>query len=147
VGPGVDHQQVGCTWAGSEGIASLSLNGDINIFDQRTGDSPSTILPVSSTSVPIHVRIVVRFIMLQGIQTPITSLALSRDNTLFASSSDGKVVAFSSSGEAERAKGDGHSSKIVALSSSGDHIYSTGFDDRVREIDAPARSFTSVFVF
>ncbi|KAF9517484.1 hypothetical protein BS47DRAFT_1339315 [Hydnum rufescens UP504] len=123
VGPGVDHQQVGCTWAGSEGIASLSLNGDINIFDQRTGDRPSRILP--------------------GIQTPITSLALSRDKTLFASSSDGKVVAFSSSGEAERAKGDGHSSKILALSSSGDHIYSTGFDDRVREIDAPARSFTS----
>lgn len=46
VGSGVDHQQVGNTWTPSSGIASLSLGGDLNIFDPRVGDKASKIFSV-----------------------------------------------------------------------------------------------------
>jgi WD repeat-containing protein 1 (actin-interacting protein 1) len=50
VGPAVDHQQVGNTWAGAENIISLSLNGELNIFDRRVGDKPTHVLYVSHMS-------------------------------------------------------------------------------------------------
>ena len=50
LGTGVDHQQVGNTWSGDKDIVSLSLSGDMNIFDQRVGDKPARVLSVSSVS-------------------------------------------------------------------------------------------------
>jgi WD repeat-containing protein 1 (actin-interacting protein 1) len=44
LGSGVDHQQVGNTWAGPENIVSLSMSGTINIFDRRQGAKPSRFL-------------------------------------------------------------------------------------------------------
>lgn len=46
LGGGVEHQQVGNTWAGDEDIVSLSVGGDLNIFDRRDGDRPRKILHV-----------------------------------------------------------------------------------------------------
>lgn len=46
VGSGVDHQQVGNTWTASSGIVSLSLGGDLNIFDPRVGDKASKVFNV-----------------------------------------------------------------------------------------------------
>jgi WD40 repeat protein len=46
LGSGVEHQQVGNTWAGDEDIVSLSVGGDLNIFDRRSGDRPRKILYV-----------------------------------------------------------------------------------------------------
>lgn len=43
VGAGVPNQQVGNTWAGSSpdtGIVSLSMGGNLNVFDRRSGDGP-----------------------------------------------------------------------------------------------------------
>ena len=45
-GEGVEHQQVGNAWAPSANgeIVSLSFNGDLNVFDKRTGDKPVNVL-------------------------------------------------------------------------------------------------------
>ncbi|EEB94195.1 hypothetical protein MPER_07032, partial [Moniliophthora perniciosa FA553] len=41
VGSGVSHQQVGNAWNGEKDIVSLSLGGDLNVFDHRMADKPS----------------------------------------------------------------------------------------------------------
>lgn len=46
VGNGVSFQQVGNTWSGESDVVSLSLSGDLNVFDIRTGDKPSRIIQV-----------------------------------------------------------------------------------------------------
>jgi len=58
----VEHQQVGNTWAGKEDIVSLSLGGDLNIFDRRTGDRPARILYVRS-----HVSLRLELVILNPI--------------------------------------------------------------------------------
>ena len=47
LGTAINDQQVGNTWVGAEDIVSLSLSGDLNVFDRRVGDRPSKIINVS----------------------------------------------------------------------------------------------------
>lgn len=47
LGSGVNHQQVGNTWSGDSSIVSLSISGDLNVFDPRIGDKPSKVFSVS----------------------------------------------------------------------------------------------------
>lgn len=47
LGSDISHQQVGNTWSGEKGIISLSLSGDLNVFDPRVGDKPAQIHMVS----------------------------------------------------------------------------------------------------
>ena len=46
LGSGVDHQQVGNVWSGESDIVSLSMTGDLNVFDPRVGDKPARIFQV-----------------------------------------------------------------------------------------------------
>jgi WD40 repeat protein len=46
VGSDINHQQVGNTWSGEKDIVSLSLSGDLNVFDPRIGDGPARVLTV-----------------------------------------------------------------------------------------------------
>lgn len=46
VGAGVDHQQTGNTWNDNVNIVSLSLSGDLNVFDPRVGDKPTRVFSV-----------------------------------------------------------------------------------------------------
>lgn len=48
VGKDIPDQQCGNAWINENEIASLSLRGDINVFDKRTGDAASRILYASS---------------------------------------------------------------------------------------------------
>ncbi|KAG9041224.1 WD40 repeat-like protein [Tulasnella sp. UAMH 9824] len=125
VGAGVPNQQVGNTWAGSSsdtGIVSLSLGGNLNVFDRRSGDGP-----VKS---------------LFGSQKAITSAALS-SGTFFVGSYDGRITAFDEQGNASRfTEGAGHPSQITGMVSDGEKIHSVGFDDKLREIDPSSKSYT-----
>lgn len=47
LGTAVNDQQVGNTWGGAEDIVSLSLSGDLNVFDRRSGDGPARIIRVN----------------------------------------------------------------------------------------------------
>lgn len=49
VGSSVNDQQVGNTWSGESNIVSLSLGGDLSVFDPRVGDKPSRIFTVSTS--------------------------------------------------------------------------------------------------
>ena len=43
----MNHQQVGNTWTAGDHIVSLSVSGDLNVFDKRVDDKPARILYVS----------------------------------------------------------------------------------------------------
>jgi hypothetical protein len=47
LGAAINDQQVGNTWSGAEDIVSLSLSGDLNVFDRRNGDKPARVISVS----------------------------------------------------------------------------------------------------
>ncbi|KAK7020199.1 WD40 repeat-like protein [Paramarasmius palmivorus] len=125
LGSGVGNQQVGNAWSGEKEIVSLSLGGDLNIFDQRTADKPARIINAP--------------------QKPITAMAAFGSDTFLAGTADGRVLSFSSSkGESTHLQGQGHTSVVTGLAASpaGNKVYSAGFDDRIREIDAADSGFT-----
>lgn len=49
LGTGVDNQQIGNAWTDGDDIVSLSMSGDLNIFDKRTGDKPARVLQVRAS--------------------------------------------------------------------------------------------------
>ncbi|KAF8186885.1 WD40 repeat-like protein [Mycena galopus ATCC 62051] len=126
VGSSVNDQQMGNVWSRETDIVSLSLSGDLNVFDSRVGDKPARVVT--------------------GPQKNITAIAPSGSGTFLAGSSDGRVVEYSTaSGEAVAVGGDGHTSIIVGLASSSEgKVFSTGWDDRVREIGAASFSAASI---
>ncbi|KAG6876068.1 hypothetical protein C0993_005736, partial [Termitomyces sp. T159_Od127] len=131
LGSGVDHQQVGNVWSGERDIVSLSLSGSLNVFDPRNSSAPSRIL-----SAP---------------QKAVTSLAPINSTTFLGGTADGRVLSYlSDTGESELVAGASHSNLVsdLAFSPKDDHVYSVGYDDRVREIEVgvstTGASFTSV---
>jgi len=49
LGEGVDNQQVGNTWSGVGDIVSLSLSGDLNVFDVRIRDKAARVIQVGTS--------------------------------------------------------------------------------------------------
>lgn len=126
LGTGVEHQQVGNTWAGAENLVSLSMSGHLNVFDRRVGDKPSRIL---------YVRICAT-----------CNCEVSYNNDTLGASK-GHHVGYLSYGESaadspQLVGGEGHKGQVVALASGGAHVFSVGFDDRLRELDPSKREFT-----
>ncbi|KAL8702816.1 MAG: hypothetical protein Q9201_004005 [Fulgogasparrea decipioides] len=124
-----DHQ-VGVVWPSgrSDGlIISLNLNGDLTYLSEGN---------------PAPRRIV------HGHQKNITALAASdlkgSAPTLFTGSSDGRICKWdTATGGAEPVEGDGHSNYISAIAAAPEgRIYSVGWDDSLRSIDASTRIFT-----
>ncbi|KAH7925452.1 WD40 repeat-like protein, partial [Leucogyrophana mollusca] len=116
VGKGVNHQQVGNVWSGDSDLVSLSMSGDLNIFDSRSGDKPSRVF--------------------QAPQKAVTSAALSSSSTFLAGTADGRILSYdTSAGSVDLVAGDGHSNLVSAMASGSGKVFSAGFDDRVREIE------------
>ncbi|KAJ3736838.1 WD40-repeat-containing domain protein [Lentinula guzmanii] len=131
VGSGVNFQQVGNTWNGESDVVSLSLSGDLNVFDVRTGDKPSRVI--------------------QGPQKPITAIAPApaSSDTFLAGTADGRILSYSkSTGDSSHVQGVHHSSLVTSLAASPTNggVFSTGFDDCVREIESDGTGFTSASV-
>ncbi|KAJ7100107.1 WD40-repeat-containing domain protein [Mycena belliarum] len=126
LGSGVNNQQVGNVWSREADIVSLSLSGDLNVFDSRVGDKPARVFT--------------------GPQKSITSVAPAGSGTFLAGTADGRVVEYSvGSGEAAAVDGQGHTSIIVGLAAAPDgKVFSAGYDDHVREIAATSFSGASV---
>ncbi|KAF8155889.1 WD40-repeat-containing domain protein [Crassisporium funariophilum] len=124
VGSGVNHQQMGNTWSGQNDLVSLSMSGDLNIFDPRTADKPARIF-----SAP---------------QKSITAITPTSSGTFLTGTADGRVYSHSASTqESESLEGECHSNNVTGLatSPSDGKVYSIAFDDRVREIEANGSSF------
>lgn len=126
----VNDQQVGVVWpAGrSDGlIISLSLSGDLNYLN-TTSAKPTKVV--------------------SGHQKNITALATSTDGsspTLWTGSYEGRLCAWDApTGTAETIEGEGHTNIISGLATtSGKHpqVYSVGWDDSLRIVDASAKTF------
>ncbi|KAH6917769.1 WD-repeat-containing protein [Coprinopsis sp. MPI-PUGE-AT-0042] len=126
LGSAISDQQVGNTWSAEHGIVSLSLSGDLNVFDPRVGDKPSRVC--------------------SGPQASITSLVSKGEGTFLAGTADGRVYSYSESAqESALVGGTGHSGIVVGIapSPSGDAAYSIGFDDTLREISSGAFTASS----
>ncbi|KDQ07334.1 hypothetical protein BOTBODRAFT_38865 [Botryobasidium botryosum FD-172 SS1] len=124
LGSGVEHQQLGNAWVGQKSIVSLSLSGNLNVFDPSTGDKPTKVI--------------------YGTTKAINATALC-SKTFFSGSYDGRVAALDlATAVVTLASGEGHTANIVGLASSGDKVFSTGYDDRVREIEVGKKEFSSV---
>lgn len=48
LGETLEHQQVGNAWTEGDDIVSLSLGGDLSVFDKRVGDKPTRVLQVTN---------------------------------------------------------------------------------------------------
>ncbi|GAB1519155.1 WD40 repeat-like protein [Rhizoctonia solani] len=123
LGSGVEHQQVGNTWAG-DNLVSLSLNGTLNIFDKRDGSKPTRTL--------------------YGPTHSISSIASPSPGTFLTGSNDGRVISFTTAEGARPVAGEPHKSQVVALAHSNDKLFSTAFDDSVRSIDIGENKFSAI---
>ncbi|KAK0496100.1 quinon protein alcohol dehydrogenase-like superfamily [Armillaria luteobubalina] len=125
VGSGVTNQQIGNTWSAENGIVSLSLGGDLNVFDPRVGDQSTR-----TFSAP---------------QKAVTAISPSSAGTFLGDSADRRVLSYSvASGESASSKGEGHSNFVTALntSSADGKVFSVGFDHRVHEITSDSKEFS-----
>lgn len=50
LGSGVNHQQVGNVWSRETDIVSLSMSGDLNVFDSRAGEKPARVVNASPSN-------------------------------------------------------------------------------------------------
>jgi len=114
VGTETDHQQLSCLWQGTN-IFSVSLSGDINIFD--TSDYSKAPRVIS------------------GHKKNITDVTVGKNNTIYTVSFDGVMVAWNAeTGEAVKFAGKGHNSGVTAVTydSANDQLISIGIDDTLR---------------
>ncbi|KAK4998744.1 WD40 repeat-like protein [Elasticomyces elasticus] len=128
----IPNQQVGVTWpAGrSDGIViSVDLEGNLNYLKEGN-DKP--------------VKVV------RGHQKAITATCFAtKDDTLWTGSYEGRVRAWdASSGQAQEIDGETHSNYVSGLAFSPEEgrIYSIGWDDTLRTINAEAKSFAGASI-
>ncbi|KIJ24763.1 hypothetical protein M422DRAFT_274386 [Sphaerobolus stellatus SS14] len=86
--------QLGNTWTNKDVVASLSLDGVLNVFDSRNGDGPVAFCMLSALPTP-HPRILTSS-LIQGPQKPITAATLvSSLPTFFTGPGDGRIHSLS----------------------------------------------------
>ena len=124
-----DHQ-VGVVWppGRSDGlIISLNLAGDLSYLTEGS----------QKTQKVVH-----------GHQKNITSIVRSQgqEKTFFTGSSDGRVCSWdTASGLGETVDGESHTNYVSGLAASPEgRIFSVGWDDSLRSIDATAKTFTGI---
>ncbi|KAF7795659.1 hypothetical protein EIP86_006824 [Pleurotus ostreatoroseus] len=118
VGSGVNFQQIGNTWTEGDEIVSLSMSGDLNIFDKRTDDKP-----------------------VRGPSKSISSAVPLSDSTFLTGLADGRIASFSDANYSF-IEGKGHSNLVSGLAVAPDgKVFSAGYDDQVRELDTDGSSF------
>ncbi len=127
-GPTVRDQQVGVVWPHGRGdglIISVDLEGNLNYL-------------VAGHQSPTRV--------VRGHQRSITAAAIS-GSTFFTGSYEGRVLAWeTSTGIAAKVDGDSHSNYVAGITASDSNgeiqIFSVGWDDTLRSISLPNRTFT-----
>ncbi|KAI0078358.1 WD40 repeat-like protein [Panus rudis PR-1116 ss-1] len=121
LGSSVDYHQLGIVWTPGDDIVSVSLFGDLNVFDKRTGDKPTKIL--------------------QAPVKPITTAVTTAKDTFLAGTADGRILSFSGT-EYSVVEGQGHSTIISGLVAGPDgNVFSTALDDQVKEVDVSGNTF------
>ena len=125
MGSDVLDQQVSCLWQGNH-LLSVSLSGFINYLD------------VNNSSTPLRI--------VKGHNRTITALAsntVAEEKGIYTGSCDGYITQWNSqNGNHNRIIGKTHSNQISGIVFDGNNrLYSVGFDDIVRAIDANTNEF------
>ncbi|KAG8216716.1 WD40-repeat-containing domain protein [Butyriboletus roseoflavus] len=123
---GVPNQQVGNVWVNTHEIVSLSMSGELGVVDVREGNSKVT-------------RVI------QAPQKSVTAgtLEQSGSGTFFVGTADGRAfrydTASAEAGSSVKIQGEGHTNLISGMTAGVcGQVYSTGFDDKLREVDLAA---------
>ncbi|KAK5674350.1 WD40 repeat-like protein [Elasticomyces elasticus] len=121
----VKDQQVGVTWPAGRAdglIISVDLEGSLTYF-RESKDAPTRVV--------------------RGHQKAITSAVSSpENNAVFTGSTDGRIQSWGlKTGVADSMDGEMHSNYISGIAASHGRIYSVGWDDTLRTLDASQRSF------
>ena len=152
VGSEIDHQQVGNTWSGESNLVSLSMSGELNIFDPRLGDKATNVLSVCFSAVSLSVSLCETPLLHQAPQRSINVITPTKgasSGTFLAGTADGRVYAYSESSKGTTlVEGKSHSNNVsgIVMSPVDGTVYSIGFDDHVREISADGLTFLFVFL-
>eukprot|EP01038_Epipyxis_sp_PR26KG_P007127 gene7127-9726_t len=128
----IHDAQLAVLWSASVGLVSVSLNGNINVFDLST-TTPSKVI--------------------QAHQVGISSLFIDNNSQItYTGSIDGVIVSRNIiTGETKRLVGTDkrsitcsvHSNKVIGIASVGGTVYSAGWDDKLRFADASTGVFHS----
>jgi len=135
VGSAIDDQQVGNTWSRERNLVSLSLGGNLNVFDPRIPERSTKVFSVSV--VRLLCLSINSYIIPQAPQTAINAITTAKSDTFLTGTAAGRVYSYSvTEGESATIAGTSHSSYIAGLATldKEDTIYSVGWDDNVREI-------------
>ncbi|OZJ06464.1 hypothetical protein BZG36_00459 [Bifiguratus adelaidae] len=105
-----DDQQVGNVWSAKDHLVSLSLSGDLNYLDKRSGSVSRKVLG--------HAR-------------GITAMAVTPSQTLYTGSYDGRICSWDLSNldQAEAKPIEGHANQVMAMQVADYRLYSVGMDD------------------
>jgi WD repeat-containing protein 1 (actin-interacting protein 1) len=148
LGTTIDSQQVGNAWTGGDDLVSLSMSGDLNVFDKRVGDRPSRILKVRYPSLSSSFEELLAHILLLS-KAPVKAITAATKThagptTFISGLSDGRVLSFTGS-EYDYVSGEGHKTLVSALGTAPDgKVFSIGYDDVLREVTADGSSFVYV---
>lgn len=84
--------------------------------------------------------------VLKGHNKPITAMTLSDDHSvIYTASHDGAVTNWNSgNGLNDRVGGNGHGNQVNGVRSNGDHVYTCGIDDALKQINMEGNSYTGV---
>ncbi|KAG8768763.1 WD40 repeat-like protein, partial [Serendipita sp. 397] len=125
IGSDIADQQCGNTWMGEHEIASLSLNGNINMIDKRSGEIAR---------------------VLYGPTKGVTTSAIDSSGTMYAGSFDGRIVSVTTNGTVEPIVGSGHTNHVsgIATCPTTSKLYSVAYDDTFREFAGTKFSATSL---
>ncbi|KAJ5169324.1 uncharacterized protein N7500_002107 [Penicillium coprophilum] len=125
-----DHQ-VGVVWPPGRSdnlLISLSLSGDLNYLVEGTPE-PRQVVSGHQKSI-----------------TSLTQTTVDNKETLWTGSFDGRVCNWDvASGKAEEIEGDAHPGYVAGLATTAEgsgRIYSVGWDDTLRSVDAAAKTYT-----
>ncbi|KAH9941649.1 WD40 repeat-like protein [Epithele typhae] len=118
LGPGVSNQQVGNTWTPGDDIVSLSMSGDLNLFDARAASAaPTRVLHAPQKAVTAGLR------------------APGGSATFVVGTADGRVLAHDGA-EYAYAGGEAHASLVAGFAAApGGTVHSVGVDDKLRELE------------
>ncbi|KAM6503376.1 WD40-repeat-containing domain protein [Amanita muscaria] len=119
----IGNQQVGIVWTEENEIASLSVNGNLNVFDPRSSGKLIRTLVAPQKTITAAV--------------PVSS------DTFIGGCADGRVFSFDNI-QSSYVQGQGHTNYVAAMATSpkSGTVYSVGYDDHIREIESHGSSFS-----
>ncbi|KAI9026645.1 WD40-repeat-containing domain protein [Phycomyces nitens] len=121
----VDNQQVGNLWQ-NDWLLSTSLSGEINYLDKSSGKVSRTV---------------------DGHSKAITALSVSKEDTLFTGSYDGRVYSWDYGTEggstlAAPFSGQGHTNQVTSLAVKDSTLLSVGMDDIIKASSTESKTFS-----